>query len=235
MRAIDLKPFELLNVPRSQGELMRALNRLTLQLGAARFGYVQLPSPRCLLRNGVVPRLLTNFPDYITQEYLKRAEYPFSQVIRALMMEHPVFFSDCKRSEEVYFNQLCRQSGFSDGIVFPIQNAQHAAFVYFFDKPVDKSWVSGYLDTPMANIAELVHMAILARPHLCPDFGIPGLTPRIREVMDLKARGYTNESVAESLGVKPDTIKKTIRRFSDRLGGRSTAELIYHLTKLGMI
>jgi hypothetical protein len=36
-------------------------------------------------------------------------------------------------------------------------------------------------------------------------------------------------------GIKPDTVKKILKRFSGRLGGYSTTELIYHMTKLGML
>lgn len=235
MRAVDLKPFEILTIPENQSELLRALVVLMESTGAERFGYVQLPKPFSLLERGVRPRMLSNYPDHIMRDYLRVAKKPFSMIMKAITTRQPVFFTDALTPEEVLFQRLGQQSGFQDGVIIPIRDTEDAVFCFAFRQPINRRWVDERYSRSMATLSMLVHMGIQGRQSLCPEFQVPGFTPRIKQILSLKARGLTNEQVAQILGVKPDTIKKAIRRFSERLGGLSTVELVHHMTKLGMI
>lgn len=235
MRVVDLKPFEILTIPKDQAELMRSLAGLTEQIGADRFAYMQLPIPFDLMNVGVKPRTLTNYPDYILSEYLRSAKRPFNMAVRALTSRKPVFFSDALAPEEVLFRRISAEYGYRDGVIIPIADADDAVFCFAFRRPISRDWVEENFERSMNCLAMLVHMGIQGRKSLCPPFQVPGFTERVREVLALKTKGLTNEEVATALGVKPDTIKKTIRRFSERLGGLSTTELVYHMAKLGML
>lgn len=235
MRAIDLTSYETLVIPRNQGELMRAMNSMAQQLGAARFAYTQLPEAYDLLKCGVYPRMLTNYPDHILAEANRESRSPFSYAVRALTFQKPVFFSDAITPEELYFWKLSISHGLPEGVVIPIKGTTDAVLVFIFDRPTSKDWVRTYYDSPMVKLGQMIHLAIIGNPSLCSPFVVPGLTPRVKQILRLKVWGYTNEKAAEQLGVKPDTVKKALRRFSDRMGGLSTTELVYHMTKLGML
>ncbi len=235
MRFIDLKTYERMVIPRNQAELMRALTPMIQNLGAKRFGYLQVPTCFELINQGVIPKILTNFPEHITRDYFRNAITPLHLAHQVMANRIPAFISDSDKPDDVYFNGLLREANLCDGIIFPIQGTDNAVFIYFFECSVDRSWLDIHRNGPMAQIAEMTHIVITARPEMAKDFEIPGWTPRAKQVMKNKARGLTNEQIAVELGVKPDTIKKAIRRLSDRLGGLSTAELIYHLTKMGML
>lgn len=233
MRLINLKPFESLIVPRNQGEVMRGLSKLAQKIGASRFAYVQLPIPFSLVKFKVYPRVLTNFPDAIFKGCIDdRLKY----ITRAIRHNKPVFFSESTSScPTPYPQKLHKEVGIVESVIFPIGGFSNAVILYGFDQEIDRSIARTYPDSVPARLAELTHMAIAANPALCPGFLVPGLTQRVRQILILKALGDTNEEVGALLGIKPDTVKKTIRRLSDRLGGISTTELIYHLTKLGML
>lgn len=235
MRAIDLTSYQTLTIPESTGELMRAMNRLAQRLGAARFAYVLLPKPFHLLKRGVYPRVLTNFPDHIIQSYMSYAREPFSLVIRAVSLRRPVYFSDDITPEEVYFRRLSAMAGLPEGVIIPIEGTDNAALAYAFSKPISRDWVQAHRYGSIALTGKLVHMAVMGRPELCPPFVVPGLTDRVREILQLKVQGLTNEEVACRLGIKQDTVKKALQRLSSRLKGLSTMEIVYHLGKMDML
>lgn len=236
MRLIDLSHFEVLTVPQNQGELLRALTLRTQKMSASRFAYVRLPTPFNMLLYGVYPRVLTNFPDHIVREYIAYAQNPFSMVVKALETGQPCLFSDGVLSEEIQFYKDMQNAGFTNGIIFPILNdSKDSAFLYFFNHSVDKSWIYQHIGRPMSILVELVDMAITGNTELCPQFVVPGLTDRVSVIMRYKAQGLTNQEIADELGVQPDSIKKAIKRFSERLGGLSTIELVYRLTKMGIL
>ncbi len=53
-----------------------------------------------------------------------------------------------------------------------------------------------------------------------------GLTRREVEVLELVARGRTNEQIAASLDLSPLTVKKHLERMSGKLGAHNRAALV---------
>ncbi len=60
------------------------------------------------------------------------------------------------------------------------------------------------------------------------------LTPREREVAWLTARGHTNQQIAETLFISPETVKTHVRHVLEKFGVRSKADLRLLLLDLGV-
>jgi RNA polymerase sigma factor (sigma-70 family) len=54
---------------------------------------------------------------------------------------------------------------------------------------------------------------------------LAGLTPREREVVQLTARGLTNQQIAEALVISSETVKTHVRRALEKLGLQSKVDL----------
>jgi RNA polymerase sigma factor (sigma-70 family) len=54
---------------------------------------------------------------------------------------------------------------------------------------------------------------------------LASLTPREREVVQLAARGLTNQQIAEALIISPETVKTHVRRALEKLGLQSKIDL----------
>jgi DNA-binding CsgD family transcriptional regulator len=234
MHEIDLNNYQSITLPKNKAELMRGLNAITQEMGCVRFAYVQLPESYELLKAGVLPKMLTNYPEIVTREYLKKAKEPFSFVVRSLRNREAVFFHDAILSEEVYFLLIGQEVGLIDGVIIPIEGVKNAAMAYAFESNVTNNWVANYNKSDMVQITKIIDMIIRAN-HLCDAFDIPGLTERTRRMLLLKAQGLTNAQVGDKLGVQPDTIKKALKRLGERLGGLSTIEIVYHLATMSII
>jgi RNA polymerase sigma factor (sigma-70 family) len=63
---------------------------------------------------------------------------------------------------------------------------------------------------------------------------LEALTPREQEVVWLTARGFTNQEIAESLVVSPETVKTHVRNALGKFGVRSKADLRLLLLDLGI-
>jgi DNA-binding CsgD family transcriptional regulator len=60
------------------------------------------------------------------------------------------------------------------------------------------------------------------------------LTPREQEVAWLTARGHTNQQIAETLVISPETVKTHVRHVLDKFRVRSKADLRLLLLDLGV-
>jgi RNA polymerase sigma factor (sigma-70 family) len=54
---------------------------------------------------------------------------------------------------------------------------------------------------------------------------LAALTPREREVVQLAARGLTNQQIAEALVISPETVKTHVRHALEKLGLQSKVDL----------
>jgi len=235
MPTIKAKMLRQIMECKNQGEMLRVLSLIAKDQGAARIGYVQLPTPLSFLQHGVYPRMVINFPEHILKDYLRRAYSPFSMVKLAVVERQPVFFDQAKSEEELYFVDLMSNAGFDHGVLVPIPKTESACMVYAFNNNPSRAWMLENFEIEMQDVAVVTHMTISANTEACPAFKVPGFTPRVEQLLRLKIAGYTGEAAARELGVKHDTVKKMLKRSSDRLGGVSTTELIYHLAKLGVL
>jgi two-component system response regulator NreC len=80
--------------------------------------------------------------------------------------------------------------------------------------------------------------AQVAESGLAPRPGARGpaspLSPREREVLDLVAQGYTNQQIADRLGLSIKTVETYRSRLVDKLGLRSRAELVRYAVDTGL-
>lgn len=60
---------------------------------------------------------------------------------------------------------------------------------------------------------------------------IARLTPRQREIIELKAQDLTNHEVADHLGLTYDTVRVQMYEARQRAGVKTTGRLIYLLDK----
>lgn len=61
------------------------------------------------------------------------------------------------------------------------------------------------------------------------------LSPREREVLDLVAQGYTNQQIAERLGLSVRTVETYRSRLVEKLGLRSRADLVRYALESGLL
>lgn len=74
-----------------------------------------------------------------------------------------------------------------------------------------------------------------AGAHDSPVAGLPRpLSKREAEVLQLLARGHTNQAVADQLGVSVKTVETHRKRLSDKLGLKSRAELFRFAVEIGL-
>ena len=64
---------------------------------------------------------------------------------------------------------------------------------------------------------------------------IPQLTPREAEVLQLVARGYTNNEIGELFNVSFHTINSHVKHIYRKLSVRSRSEAVYEASQLGLI
>jgi two-component system, NarL family, response regulator NreC len=86
------------------------------------------------------------------------------------------------------------------------------------------------LDPELA--ASVLQNAVGRRPASGPGAGL--LSPREREVLDLIARGYTNQQIADRFGLSVKTIETHRSRLVEKLGLRSRAELVRYALDSGL-
>lgn len=65
--------------------------------------------------------------------------------------------------------------------------------------------------------------------------GLPPLSRRERQVIQLLAHGYSASAVAESLGISPITVRNHITRAMAKLGVRTRLEAVVHAAKTGLL
>lgn len=235
MRLIDLNLLNPIELPKSKAELTRGLSEFTLSFGVTRFGYFRLPANFDLLNHGVRPRTVNNFPEQLLKEYLDVSRTPFGILRRAIRSRAPLWISDTLNEEERLFLRLLQGFGYQDGLVVPIDIESNAVMLYAFDTLDRNLWPEKHHNTPLHSICRMVNMAATTDTSLSEDFVIPGLTPRVRQMVKLKARGFTYDEIGRQMGIQPDSAKKSLTRLSKRLGGLHTVELVYQLTRMGMI
>lgn len=93
---------------------------------------------------------------------------------------------------------------------------------YFLDSSVSHAVVSNLLKLPLkeAKITDA-------------DYG--SLTPREQEVMRFLAEGLSSRAVADKLFISPKTVENHRTNIMNKLGLRSTMELVRYAAKIGLI
>ncbi|MEM9624452.1 MAG: response regulator transcription factor [Pseudomonadota bacterium] len=67
------------------------------------------------------------------------------------------------------------------------------------------------------------------------DEALPHLTPRETEVLQMVARGYTNNEIGELLGMSFHTVNSHVKQIYRKLSVRSRSEAVFEATQLGII
>lgn len=68
-----------------------------------------------------------------------------------------------------------------------------------------------------------------------PKLFVSPLSPREREVLSLYAKGQSNQVIADSLGISPNTVKTHRRNMMKKLGLHRLADLIRYAYKKGIV
>ncbi len=77
------------------------------------------------------------------------------------------------------------------------------------------------------------HSVMPSRWRAVPD--AVALTPRHVDVLELVAQGYSNDEIAQQLGLRPNTVKFHISEIFRRLGVRNRIEAIAHVDRDGAL
>jgi len=89
------------------------------------------------------------------------------------------------------------------------------------------------LDPTLA--ARVVQGGLRRRPALPGEGGPPLLSQREHEVLELVAQGYTNQQIADRLGLSVKTIETYRARLVEKLGLQSRAELVRYAMDSGLL
>lgn len=74
-----------------------------------------------------------------------------------------------------------------------------------------------------------------AVPGKTPTANAPELSPREREILDLLAKGYTTQQIAEALSLSAETIKWYRRKLLEKFDAANVAELISNAKETGLV
>ena len=74
-----------------------------------------------------------------------------------------------------------------------------------------------------------------AVPGKTPTANAPELSPREREILDLLAKGYTTQQIAEALSLSAETIKWYRRKLLEKFDAANVAELISNAKESGLV
>jgi DNA-binding NarL/FixJ family response regulator len=89
------------------------------------------------------------------------------------------------------------------------------------------------LDPTLA--ARVVQGGLRRRPTVPGEGGPPLLSQREHEVLELVAQGYTNQQIADRLGLSVKTIETYRARLVEKLGLQSRAELVRYAMDSGLL
>lgn len=122
----------------------------------------------------------------------------------------------------------------TDGIMFPMHAINHL--------PGGVSLGSGEtLDLSPAQVLELeivcqaAYYLLEASQGPFPYQQLARLTARETECVSFAAAGKTNWEIAAILGIREDTVKKTLKRASDKLGAVNRAQMVASAIRTGQI
>jgi DNA-binding CsgD family transcriptional regulator len=179
--------------------------------------------------DGVGGRYVTpGIPPNVRPEYWTfRARFlPYSYPMRtgdfARVLRWSDFYTDAELRDNP-FHQYMRDINGSDtpryGMIVPLPGGRSARHVAFFR-----------YDADFPDFSERDRLALqLLRPHLHEVYldaerrrrGVPHLSRREREVLQLAARGFSNADIARILFISPATVAKHLEHIFDRTGVRT--------------
>lgn len=211
----------------------------TRRLGADYFAVAQLPRPHSSVNRGIFPRYITNAPQDMLEVY-QGSPNSFCKAIELLQEGRDWYFWWTKAGlpTESPNSILMRQFGVKEGVSLVDSGFIYDTALAFFTTSLAPNVFREKMQVHLGRIREEVRVVAplthgiedLMRPPI-----VPGLTPRIRTIMRLKVDGLTDEEIADQLCVQPDTVKKALRRFRQRLQVNNTVELTHLLTRLNVI
>ena len=172
---------------------------------------------------------ISDWPDELKAERERRMAILHDPIaIGALRSKRPFSWSEARLHATRAGRQVMdsvHDHGITDGMMFPM-HALHSV----------SGGVSlgacGGLDLSLTHIAELEIVCQTAYYHLegllgpFPYQRVAELTARETECVQFAAAGKTNWEIAKILGIQEDTVKKTLRRASDKLGAVNRAHLV---------
>ena len=100
-------------------------------------------------------------------------------------------------------------------------------------RPTDGT-VGALLDAAMADETPARHAPVVTMLRQ-PAPERPALTPRQLEVVQLIARGFTSQEIADELGVRPKTVENYKQRVFARLGVQNQAHAVARCARMGLM
>jgi DNA-binding CsgD family transcriptional regulator len=123
------------------------------------------------------------------------------------------------------FNEARMRFGFVDGVVFPIQNQNGSVSIFT---------VAGQCFAPsqedislLQTVAHRTHIKALQLFSNAEQFTAPQLTECQRDVLRLKALGFSNRAIANELGINTETVKTHAASIHKILGSRTIRQAIF--------
>ncbi|MFN3313121.1 MAG: helix-turn-helix transcriptional regulator [Hyphomonas sp.] len=215
---------------------MGALSRFVERYGFERIYLGQLVNPAAVATRDML--YASDWPDELQAERRSQMAILHDPVARcALTARRPFRWQEAHAQatrEGRRVIDMVHNYGITDGIMFPMHAINHL--------PGGVSLGSGAaLDLSPAQVLELEIVCQAAYYHLEASQGpfpyqkLAQLTARETECVGFAAAGKTNWEIATILGIREDTVKKTLKRASEKLGAVNRAQLVASAIRTGRI
>lgn len=217
-------------------ETLGVLSRFVEAYGFERIYLGQLVNPASVATRDML--YLSDWPDELQAERRSQMAILHDPIARcALTSRRPFRWQEAHAQatrEGQRVIDMVHNYGILDGVMFPMHAIDHltGGVSLGTSVPVDLS--------PLA-IQELEIVCQAAYYHLEGQLGpfpyqkLAQLTPRESECVGLAAAGKTNWEIAAILGVREDTVKKTLKRAGEKLGTVNRAHLVATAIRTGRI
>lgn len=252
LRPVDMRRwtedlFELVQASRTLEDFrMGVLTALRAETRASSGMY--LPGPPLASVDGrslrVLKPLFLDHPHEGVMRFLNGPQ-PFRDELAALgqaqrrgvpLSDREIFPSDVRLQMRSY-RELFEADGVGSFITIPLifQGAQIGAYL-----------VSRWLDAPLLDAADAARLVPLMpllvmtdrlKAHEArsptglagPELAASGLTAREKQVAELASSGLQNKTIAETLGLSPNTVRNVLAQVFDKLSVQTRTQLAYKL------
>lgn len=225
--AAVLDVIRSINAAQSVGETMAALSRFIDKYGFEHIFLGQLVNPVNVPLKDIL--YVSDWPEELKEHRQRQMAILYDPIaLCALKSRRPFSWAEARAQSSQKGKMvvdMVHDYGITDGMMFPM-HAIHSVSGGVSLGGANKLELSSTHITELEIVCQTVyyHLEVLLGPF--PYQKVAKLTPRESECVQFAAAGKSNWEIAQILGIQEDTVKKTLRRASDKLQTVNRAHLV---------